>query len=104
MYLECVLPLDLDYSLNLPLIFSSNGTLISKSNEPSFNQDTEEEETSAIILSAGDEVVLSCAPNFFRSYPADKQLNIKCREEKTFRKFLIVQNTFLIITFRLYIQ
>lgn len=81
-FLECVLPVDLDYSFNVPLIFSSNGTLISKSNE---HQDVEEESL-GVILSAEDQVVLSCAPNYFRSYPSAKTLKIKCRDEKTFCK------------------
>jgi hypothetical protein len=74
----------------LPLIFSSNGSLISKSNPPNFDHETGEEGSSAIILNEGEEVILSCEPNYFKNQASEKQFTIKCKDEKTLCKFLFI--------------
>ncbi|CAO1359162.1 unnamed protein product [Diamesa hyperborea] len=71
---ECVLPLKPDWTFFSPLIFSLNGTLISTENRG--------DEVEDITLIEGDEVLLSCAPNYFRDIPSQKSIRAICREDK----------------------
>lgn len=80
--IDCVLPLELDYSVNLPLIFTSNGTLISRDTPSS-----PDEEEISVILPKNVEILLSCVPNYFRNYPSEKTLIAKCGKDNTFREF-----------------
>lgn len=72
---NCVLPLKPDWSFFSPLIFSQDGTLISTENVS--------DETEDITLAVGDEVLLSCSPNYFREFSSEKVLKAKCRKDKT---------------------
>lgn len=72
---NCVLPLKPDWSYFSPLIFSQDGTLISTENVS--------DETEDITLAVGDEVLLSCSPNYFREFSSEKVLKAKCRKDKT---------------------
>lgn len=72
---NCVLPLKPDWSFFSPLIFSQDGTLISTENVS--------DETEDITLAVGDEVLLSCSPNYFREFSSEKVLKAKCKKDKT---------------------
>lgn len=72
---NCVLPLKPDWSFFSPLIFSQDGTLIST--------ESVSDETEDITLAVGDEVLLSCAPNYFREFSSEKVLKAKCKKDKT---------------------
>ncbi|XP_058451476.1 uncharacterized protein LOC131430476 isoform X2 [Malaya genurostris] len=72
---NCVLPLKPDWSFFSPLIFSQDGTLISTENVS--------DETEDITLPVGTEVLLSCAPNYFREFSSEKVLKAKCKKDKT---------------------
>lgn len=72
---NCVLPLKPDWSYFSPLIFSQDGTLIST--------ESASDETEDITLAVGDEVLLSCAPNYFREFSSEKVLKAKCKKDKT---------------------
>lgn len=85
--LDCVLPLELDYSVNLPLIFASNGTLISR--ETPSNPD---DDTISVIVPKNEEIVLSCAPNYFRGYPSEKTMRVRCGKDNAFREYFFALN------------
>lgn len=72
---NCVLPLKPDWSFFSPLIFNQDGTLISTENVS--------DETEDITLAVGDEVLLSCAPNYFREFSSEKALKATCKKDKT---------------------
>lgn len=72
---NCVLPLKPDWTFFSPLIFSLDGTLIST--------DSVNEESEDISLAVGEEVLLSCAPNYFRDFSSEKVLKAKCKKDKT---------------------
>lgn len=72
---NCVLPLKPDWSFFSPLIFSQDGTLISTENVS--------DETEDITLAMGAEVLLSCAPNYFREFSSEKVLKATCKKDKT---------------------
>lgn len=72
---NCVLPLKPDWSFFSPLIFSLDGTLISTESVSDVTED--------ITLAVGDEVLLSCAPNYFREFSSEKVLKAKCKKDKT---------------------
>lgn len=78
---DCILPLKPDWSFFSPLIFSLNGTLITTENRS--------EELQDISLNAGDEVILSCAPNFFRDFQSEKFLKAVCKEDKILREYFV---------------
>lgn len=72
---NCILPLKPDWSFFSPLIFSLDGTLIST--------ESVSDEAEDITLAVGDEVLLSCAPNYFREFSSEKVLRAKCKKDKT---------------------
>uniref|UniRef100_T1D444 Putative secreted deoxyribonuclease n=1 Tax=Psorophora albipes TaxID=869069 RepID=T1D444_9DIPT len=72
---SCVLPLKPDWSFFSPLIFTQDGTLISTENVS--------DETEDITLAVGEEVLLSCAPNYFREFSSERVLKAKCKKDKT---------------------
>uniref|UniRef100_U5ED71 Putative deoxyribonuclease i n=1 Tax=Corethrella appendiculata TaxID=1370023 RepID=U5ED71_9DIPT len=72
---KCILPLKPDWSFFSPLIFAKNGTLITTDN---FSEEQED-----ITLDSGYEVILSCAPNYFREFPSEKTLAARCKNDKT---------------------
>ncbi|XP_040162239.1 uncharacterized protein LOC120899935 isoform X2 [Anopheles arabiensis] len=73
---NCVVPLKPDWSYSSPLIFTQNGVLVSPEND---SYDVED-----ITLATGDEVVLSCSPNYFREFSSEKVLWARCKKDKTF--------------------
>lgn len=75
---NCVVPLKPDWSYSSPLIFTQNGVLVSPEND---SYDVED-----ITLATGDEVVLSCSPNYFREFSSEKVLWARCKKDKTFGK------------------
>lgn len=72
---NCILPLKPDWSFFSPLIFSLDGKLIST--------ESVSDEAEDITLAVGDEVLLSCAPNYFREFSSEKVLRAKCKKDKT---------------------
>lgn len=72
---NCVLPLKTDGSYFSPLIFTQEGALISTENVSEGSED--------ITLAVGEEVLLSCAPNYFREFSSEKVLKAKCKKDKT---------------------
>ncbi|XP_058058214.1 uncharacterized protein LOC131209221 isoform X1 [Anopheles bellator] len=73
---SCVVPLKPDWSYSSPLIFTQNGALVTPENDSL--------ELEEITLATGDEVVLSCSPNYFREFSSEKVLWAKCKKDKTF--------------------
>lgn len=65
------------------MIFTLNGTLITTENHDSDVED--------ITLREGDEVLLSCTPNYFRDNAAEKVMRAICKEERLLRKFFLSQ-------------
>lgn len=85
-----MLPLKPDWTFFSPLIFSLNGTLISTENRG--------DEVEDITLIEGDEVLLSCAPNYFRDIPSQKSIRAICREDKLLCKyFMKIQLEFFLL-------
>lgn len=80
-----MLPLKPDWSFFSPLIFSQDGTLISTENVS--------DETEDITLPVGAEVLLSCAPNYFREFSSERILKAKCKKDKTLGKCHEVAST-----------
>lgn len=72
---SCILPLKPDWSFFSPLIFSQDGKLITTENVS--------DETEDITLNVGDEVLLSCAPNYFREFSSERVLKATCKKDKT---------------------
>lgn len=76
--IKCVLPLKPNYSFFAPLIFTRNGTLIDTENVSPNHED--------IALDPGQEVLLSCAPSYFKHFSSEKTLKATCKEETTLCK------------------
>lgn len=77
---KCVLPFKPEYSFFSPLIFSTTGQLLSTENVS--------EELEDLTLNHGDEIVLSCTPNYFRKMAKDKVLTGKCVSGRILCKFI----------------
>lgn len=73
------MPLKPNYSFFAPLIFTPNGTLIDSENVSEQHED--------VSLEPGQEVLLSCTPNYFKLFSADKTLRAKCKEETLLCKY-----------------
>lgn len=78
---KCVLPLKPNYSFFAPLIFTPNGTLVDTENVSQNHED--------ISLEPGEEVILSCSPNYFILFSADKVVRAKCKEESTLGEYIM---------------
>ncbi|XP_053665638.1 uncharacterized protein LOC128714782 [Anopheles marshallii] len=72
---NCIVPLKPDWSYSSPLIFTQNGVLISPESDSQLME---------ITLATGDEVVLSCSPNYFREFSSEKVLWARCKKDTTF--------------------
>lgn len=64
-----------------PLIFSPDGTLLATENVGELYPD--------VTIPAGDKVVLSCAPNYFKKHPNEKVLEATCRGDKILGELLL---------------
>lgn len=76
---KCVLPLKPNYSFFAPLIFTPDGTLIDSENVSEQHED--------VSLNAGQEVLLSCTPNYFKLFSAHKTVRAKCKEDTILCKY-----------------
>lgn len=72
-----------EYSFFSPLIFSTSGHLLSTENVS--------EELEDLTLNGGEEIVLSCTPNYFRKMPKDKVLMGKCVSGRILCKCILNQ-------------
>lgn len=84
----CVLPLQMDYTFFTPLIFSQDGTLLNTENVSETSED--------LSISDGGTVIISCAPNYFKKYPTQKQFTAKCKSGTKLSKKTLLTFIYLI--------
>jgi len=70
---RCVLPLP-RFAFFAPLILHTNGSLIETENVSELQPD--------LTIEHGEQVVLSCTPNYFKNYPDKKVLSASCEGQK----------------------
>lgn len=76
---NCVLPLP-RFRFFAPLIFSTDGTLL--------ETDSFDEHALTIAVPANKDIILSCAPNYFKkpSLNTSKFLTVQCKNDNEFGK------------------
>lgn len=75
---RCILPISGQSSFFPPLFFDDVGKLLNTATVLEVNED--------LVLNGGEQILLSCSPNFFRNYQQSRTLNATCVDGLTLRK------------------